>query len=100
MADIELIVKIDEEDYKKALEINNCECEWNNMHCCYEAILYGKPLPKKHGRLGDIDWILHKMDTTDAQPCTPSEHYAWDFCKAMLNKIPTIIEADADKERD
>lgn len=45
MADIELVIKIDEEDYKKVLDINNRECEWNNMHRCYEAVLNGTPIP-------------------------------------------------------
>ena len=53
MADIELVVKIDEDDYKKVLEINNRECEgeWNIMHRCYEAILNGTPLPKECGNI-------------------------------------------------
>ena len=43
MSDVKLVINIDEEAYKKVLEINNRECEWNNMHDCYEAVLDGTP---------------------------------------------------------
>lgn len=42
------------------------------------------------GRLIDADFILNKMRTTDAQPVTYSEHYAWDFATALLNNAPTV----------
>ena len=41
-------------------------------------------------RLIDVDWLLEKMDKTIAQPITPSEHYAWRFVKALLEKTPTF----------
>lgn len=55
-------------------------------------------LPKGHGKLIDVDWMLNKMATTDAQPRTQNEYYAWDFAKTLLKLAPTIIEADSEKE--
>lgn len=84
MADTELVVKIDEDDYKKVLEINNRECdgEWNNMHRCYEAILNGTPLPKGHGRLIDADELLK-------QPIDKAN-----YPSSYVKFSSTIIEAD------
>ncbi len=86
MADIELVVKIDEEDYKEVLNINNRDCTWNNMHSCYEAILNGTPLPKGHGKL---------IDESDF---TPDSDYDDGMFHAVsigqINSAPTIIEAD------
>ncbi len=93
MADIELVVKIDEDDYKKVLEINNRECEgeWNNMHRCYEAILNGTPLPKGHGRLIDVDELDITAITTDDY----SGNEMLDIVlKEDVDDAPTIIEAD------
>lgn len=63
-----------------------------------DCVRNGTPLPKGHGKLSDVDWVLNKMSTSDAQPITPNEHYAWDFAKALLRKAPTIIEADKEGE--
>lgn len=49
------------------------------------------------GRLIDADFILNKMRTTDAQPITYSEHYAWDFATALLNNAPTVESIPKDK---
>lgn len=64
MSDIELVVKIDEEDYKKVLESNNRNYEWNDMCSCYEAVFKGTPLPKGHEKLIDTNDI--KMTRTEA----------------------------------
>lgn len=77
MADIELVIKIDEKDYKKVLDLNNHDIEWNIAHTCYEAVLDGKPLPKGHGRLIDENDVLR-------------------YC--ALYQVPTIIEADKEGE--
>lgn len=42
------------------------------------------------GRLIDADFILNKMKTTDAQPATYSERYAWEFATVLLNNAPTV----------
>jgi len=96
MSDIELVIKISEETY------NDIQShDWKNGGRWYseewKAIHNGTPLPKGHGRLSDVDWLLNKMSTTDAQPITPNEHYAWDFANALLRNVPTIIEAESEE---
>lgn len=88
MADIELVIKIDEEDYKEVLEINDRECEWNNMHRCYEAVLQGIVLPKGHGRLIDADAL--KI----------SENYDGIDAMNAVYSASTIIEADKMESED
>lgn len=88
MADIELVVKIDEEDYKEVLNINNRDCTWNNMHRCYEAVLNGTPLPKGHGDIVDIETLIDMFWDGNSMEIT----------KYDLSVIEPIIEADK-KER-
>ncbi len=100
MADIELVVKIDEDNYKKVLDTNNRECEWNNMHRCYEAILNGTPLPKGHGALKDADAIC--KDIISALGIR-NENYLLEAEKAIYKRIKnaiTIIEADKAERSD
>lgn len=79
MADIELVIKIDEEDYKKVLESNNRNYEWNDMCACYEAVFKGTSLPKGHGNLVDTNELRENGVAT--------ESYLNTFIK-------TIIKAD------
>lgn len=85
MSDIELVVKIDEEDYKKVLESNNRNYEWNDMCSCYEAVFKGTPLPKGLGtdkdnkiiRVGDEIYseltdskaVVHHIDAWNRYEC-------------------------------
>lgn len=90
MADIELVIKIPEEDYLVYSELS--EKEKANELTYYEKIIAnGTPLPKEYGRLIDADKLL--------------ETWYDDFCKFMtqaelnsMNNIiknaPTIIEAN------
>jgi len=91
MGEIELVVKMNEEDYKKVLEINNRECEgeWNTVHSCYEAILNGTPLPKGHKRLIE--------DNFDVGPVFDEEGHRISYkyvTQEDLNNALTIIPAD------
>jgi len=96
MADIELVIKIDEEDYKimkHNIAANNPLCPLSQEEMV-SKVANGIPLPKGHGRLIDADWMLYKMDTTDAQPRTCEELYAFDFAKTMFKRAPAIIKAN------
>lgn len=102
MADIELVIKIDEEDYKRVLEINNRECEWNNMHSCYEAVLKGTPLPKGHGRLIDADKAIKTLKSLGNRDYR-RERGTIQEAEKMLSYddyTPTIIEADKEEQHE
>lgn len=65
MEDIELIIKIPEEDYiniKNAINslIEN-GVERASMSKVCLAILDGTPLPKGHGRIGDLDALREEV---------------------------------------
>ena len=72
MADIEIVIKIPEEDYEY---IKNS----NNMYLY--VIKNGTPLPKGHGRLIDVDEVIKIANKTE------------DLHGAIWN-AQTIIEAD------
>lgn len=79
MADIELVIKIDEEEYK------NIKACTSFMPWAEYLIKNGKPLPKGHGKIGDIDRLqeVFRRNVMGA-----------DAYKQLFDDAPTIIEAD------
>lgn len=75
MADMELVIKIDEEVYKKAKETHDVMCD-----SVWLGIKYGTPLPKGHGRLIDADALMKDYGNPDVE--------------ILLDNMDTIIEAD------
>lgn len=82
MKDIELVIKIPEEDFER------CKKRFQmRIDIMGDAIANGKPLPQGHGRLVDADMLLDLYHDND-----------YDFYEA-LDDVQTIIEADKeDKE--
>ena len=80
MADIELVIKIDEEKYDviKSDLYNTFPAEMKEWGL--EALKNGTPLPKGHGDLIDVDNIIGKIHGVRS-------------ITAVLD-APTIIEAD------
>ena len=81
MADIELVIKIPEEVYKKAkVTIDEmCDSVWL-------GIKNGNPLPKGHGRLIDADELpLNAIDDAN-------------YGSNYIRIAPTIIEADKENK--
>lgn len=110
MADIELVIKIPEEDYN-FVKKQVADGITNPLKMC---IAKGTPLPKGHGRLGDLDNIWNKLKELE-------EHYQTEFLKesnaihesAMNGRLYgftnskfivqdalTIIEADKSESED
>lgn len=56
MADIELVIKIPEETYKGIML-----GKWDENGLAY-YVKDGTPLPKEHGRLGDLDALEEEME--------------------------------------
>lgn len=92
MADIELVIKIDEEQYEFIKESITTYYEVKDYHALMydicERIKNGIPLPKGHGRLKDTDELLRKHPDFDAYP----------FPSTTIDNAPTIIEADKESE--
>lgn len=92
MADIELVIKIDEEQYEhiKHMTMDKVKDYHALMYDICERIKNGTLLPKGHGRLGDLDKIL-KEDSID--------YYTEFGCEVKVSALsidlaPTIIPAD------
>lgn len=61
-----------------------------------KAIGNGTPLPKRHGRLGDLDEIKKEMQNYHDDCAKTSEYTRLGFetAIAVVEDAPTIIEAD------
>ena len=97
MADIELVVKIPEEDYENCIKYDALTSS------IYKAIQRGTPLPKGHGRLVDadaLDKLLEKeqedLNLDDELSKAFGDGLTW--ASEVLSKEPTIIEADKDQK--
>lgn len=98
MADIELVIKIPEEEYD--LIVNDEACGLNVLT---RAIAKGTPLPKGHGRLIDADYLkdvtlLHNWHGNNKNIVPYSDRRGYrlrnnEVLTALIN-APTIIEAD------
>ena len=86
MADIELVIKIPEKLAYEGFERPFTEDE---KHILIRAIGNGTPLPKGHGRLGDLNRLEECVIDKVTMPYVP--------INAILN-APTIIEADKESE--
>lgn len=89
MADIELVIKIPDEEYKK---ISNSNPSYADDFSIYYAIKNGTPLPKGHGRLGDLGKIYVKLN--EAQIEGTPEYKGLGEAKQIVCNAKTIIEAD------
>ena len=89
MADIELVIKLDEEKFNILK---------NKMYCgiydadLYKAIANGTPLPKGHGDLKDMEDIYEALEGWD-------DDTGW-IVDTIDNLAPTIIEADKAESED
>jgi hypothetical protein len=109
MADIELVIKLDEEYIKRIDKlrfliggIEDRSLQINVIN----AIKNGTPLPKGHGRLIDADRLLEygacPNDCNGTTTCM--ESYKHLHCPIRvfdiesINDTPTIIEADKEKQ--
>jgi hypothetical protein len=89
MSDIELVIKIPEEEYK-----NICLMSKDGIRMAlYDWIAHGTPLPKGHGRMGDLDALREEVSSWGMNDYEPS-----DFTDA-IDQADTIIEADKEIDR-
>jgi len=101
MADIKLVIKIDEEYLENIKErVKDGDIDYEP----WVAIANGIPLPKGHGRLGDLD-ALEKEMTNGINAGNYEEGYEsfahindMDDCVECVKYADTIIEADKESE--
>ena len=85
MANIEIVIKMDEKDYERINTIVDMGLGTN----VDEAIKNGTPLPKGHGRLIDADRIVRTAEKGGF-----GDNRDIDFVLSYIPKCKTIIEAD------
>ncbi len=87
MSDIDLVVRLSEEDYKRLQEKD----KFNNTFLNYyeKLIAHGKPLPKGHKRLIEDNFEVGPVLDKDGNRVG----YKY-LTQEDLNKALTIIEAD------
>jgi hypothetical protein len=85
MADIELVIKITKDSYKATCNGWMLPPDVENV---VQGIKNGTPLPKGHGKLGDLDALREEVSSWGMNDYEPS-----DFIDA-IDQVDTIIEAD------
>lgn len=89
MEDIELVIKIDKEIYEARKHwVANQKRTVDKVDI---AIANGTPLPKGHGRIGDLDVLREEVSSWGMNDYEPS-----DFIDA-IDQADTIIEADKEQ---
>jgi hypothetical protein len=66
MADIELVIKIPEEEYRWIIKSDKTVfADVASKECMLHAIKNGTPLPKGHGKLIDADALVDSLSSSD-----------------------------------
>ncbi len=89
MADIELVVKISEDSYKATCNRWMLPLDVENV---VQGIKNGTPLPKGHGRLGDLDALREEVSSWGMNDYEPSNFID------EIDRADTIIGADKEQE--
>ncbi len=92
---MQLVIDIDEDTY--------AECKGDVYFpdtggVLFDVVRNGTPLPKGHGRLGDLDKIKKEMQNYHDDCAKTSKYTRLGFETAVevVNDAPTIVEADSE----
>lgn len=93
MSDIELVVKIPDVIYEGVKMDRVLD---TSIVFVLDAIKNGTPLPKGHGRLGDLDEIKKEMQNyyDDCAKTSVYTRLGFETAIAVVEDAPTIIAAD------
>lgn len=95
---IELVIKIDEDDYeimKHNIAVNNPLCPLSQEEMM-SKVVNGTPLPKGHGDLVDVD-VLKEAEQTYSCDYEP-DGFSHVVEIKDINDAPVIIKADKESE--
>ena len=89
---MQIVIDIPEEEYRKVQDGRA------SVSMMQKAIRNGTPLPKGHGRLGDLDKIKKEMQNYHDDCAKTSEYTRLGFetAIAVVEDAPTIIEAESE----
>jgi hypothetical protein len=100
---MQIVIKISEEDYERLKEYE--KAPFNSLTSrTYEAIANGKPLPKGHGRIGDLDELIRTMkernDDNGGEPLNAVDR-GYDLAyQHMVEEVKECVIIEADKGAD
>ena len=91
---MKIVIDIDEESYEHIKACSNAEVLPIGLY----AIINGIPLPKGHGKIGDLDSIMNDINNsinamTDVGLAVDGQ-YLWAKLNDAIHNAPTIIEAE------
>lgn len=96
MADIELVIKMDEEDYKTLININDSNLPSTiARRNLYKALRDSIQLPKGHGRIGDLTKLYNEIDKRNRG----KNKGKYTGILALVGFADTIIEADKEDRK-
>lgn len=101
---MEIVIKIDNERYKDIQRIAEVQLDRGRFQTAEQVIANGIPLPKGHGRIGDLDALENEMiNGIKAGNLEEGyEEYAninnMNDCVQCVKYADTIIEADTESE--
>lgn len=98
MADIELVIKISEDDLKEVKEDTYSGTPFENR--VFSAIANGTQLPKGHGDLKDADKLKHAFINAFIKWCVTMQgnNFTDADIVRIINNSQTIIEADKENK--
>lgn len=97
---MQIAIDISEKDYNRLKRKDGFDDMFLNYYG--KAIVYGTPLPKGHGRLGDLDAVMDDINRsiegmTNIGIMVDGE-YLWGKLNDAIYNTTTIIEADKESE--
>ena len=87
---MEIVIKISDERFRDIQRIAEVQTERKHFKTAEQIIANGTPLPKGHGKLGDLGAL------SDYFWDNRSKLYTHKDLQIVLDNAPTIIEADTE----
>ena len=88
---MQIVINIDDEDYDNITLTGGNIINLGVLLDLREAVRNGTPLPKGHGRIGDLDRLYNVFDKNVVSA---------DAFKELFDYAPTIIEAESEEHHD
>ena len=89
---MQIVINIPNEEYEDVKKVGGCYYDFG------EAIFYGTPLPKGHGKIGDLDAVINNIsasiDNMTNIGIAIDGEYLWAKLNDAIDNTPIIVEAD------
>lgn len=95
---MKIIIDIPEGIYKHTQEYEIGGFSQENDAKIFTAIKHGTPLPKGHGRLGDLDALYQEIETKGW--FDSDDAYYGGGLEDIVLSAPTLIEADKEEQNE